>query len=724
MPIGLFAAGLLYLHWQAQEEQRERAQIESARLLAVAVDNALDSTIQRASIFARLWAASRVDDATLHAQARQAIASNPDWDNLLAFRVDGTTVFRADHAYGDKVPPMRMFDLWRPVYEQRQPVVSNVFDSPVRGMKVLSVGVPVVRGETVTHILVVSLKLSWFDELLRRQGLPEGGVGGIFDRNWKFVARSHEGDQRRGSDPAEALLRDMRATPEGIGKYNSLNGLQVYTSWAPTRHGWHTAFATPAAPVDGAFRNHLVLFVLAWLAVVVGGIAYAVYKGRHIAGSLASLEAQAGQLAGGQRLLEVGGSGVSEIDRAYEALEKASLLLHHTQYQRDLSLEQEREARAAAEAANRAKDEFLAMLGHELRNPLAAISYAASVVKSEQHTREQLEYAGNTIARQTQHLKRLIDDLLDVGRVMTGKIILERDALDLAATARHVAGVLAAGGRFAQRHLEVDASPTWVLGDATRLEQIIGNLLSNAATYTSPGGRIRLHVSLKGEQAVIEVSDDGRGIAPEQLPRVFDLFYQADQTSDRATGGLGIGLTLVQRLVTLHGGTVSAHSDGKGKGATFTVRLRAIAARADPAVEAQPAAGGQPQTVLVIEDNPDARETLRMALELHKHKVLLAGDGPGGLALAERHRPSVAVVDIGLPGMSGHEVARLMRERLGTETLLIALTGFGGTAEEHRAREAGFDRHLTKPVDILELIAVIDPARAGTRTAGVSSKAA
>jgi hypothetical protein len=255
VPIGLFTAGLLYLHWQAQERERERSQIESARLLAAAVDTALDSTIQRASIFARLWAASRVDDATLHAQAREALDANPDWDSILAFRTDGSPVFRTDYEFGTAVPSMRMLELWRPVLEQRRPVVSNVFASPVRGEKVVSVGVPVVQGGSVTHILVVSLELSWFDELLRRQGLREGGVGGIFDRNWKFVARSNEGGARRGTDPSTDLVADMKQRPEGIGKYSSLNGVPVYTSWAPTRHGWWTAFATPAAPVEGSFRH-------------------------------------------------------------------------------------------------------------------------------------------------------------------------------------------------------------------------------------------------------------------------------------------------------------------------------------------------------------------------------------------------------------------------------------------------------------------------------------
>jgi signal transduction histidine kinase len=368
----------------------------------------------------------------------------------------------------------------------------------------------------------------------------------------------------------------MKRRREGLARYTNLNGTAVYTAWTFTRHGWGVGFATPSAPVDNAFWHHLGLFGFLWAAAVGAGVLYAFAKARPVATALESLEDQAEHIATGQRIESLPDSSVEEVNRAIAALEKASDLLQTATRERDRSLETERDARAQAEAASHAKDEFLAMLSHELRNPLAAIWTAAAIVKSEGRSTEQLEFAARVIDRQTRHLSRLLDDLLDVGRAMTGKIALERAPVELAASARHVVEMLQTTRRLADRHVEHNAVPVWVEGDQTRIEQILTNLLVNAATYTATGGRIRVRIAREGAQALLEVSDDGHGIAPESLPRVFDLFFQAESTADRSAGGLGIGLTLVQRLVKLHGGDVTAHSKGRGTGATFTVRLPAV----------------------------------------------------------------------------------------------------------------------------------------------------
>ncbi len=719
VPIGLFAAGMLYLHWQAQERQRERSQIETARLLATAVDNALESTVQRLSILARLWATSGAGDELIYQQAKAAATASPDWSAIIAFGADGRALFRTDEPLGAALPRMRLLELWRPIFEGRRALVTDVIESPSRGTPVVAAGVPVLAGGKVTHVLIVSLELAWFDALLARQGQAEGGVAGIFDRNWKFVARSAEGDARRGTDPAGPLVEDMKRDPEGIALYTSLDGVGVYTSWTPSRHGWWVAWATPSAPVSDAFWTYLAVFGLLWAAVVAAGIAFAVAKGRKIAAALGTLEAGAARLARGEPMEQPPHSPVTEVQQALERLREAAGVLWAATRERDRSLETEREARAAAEAANQAKDEFLAMLGHELRNPLAAISSAATIVATGKRTREQLDFAGGVLQRQSQHLKRLIDDLLDVGRVMTGKIFLERRPLELAAAARHVVETLDTAGRLAQRRVEIDAEPAWLHGDPTRIEQIVTNLVVNAATYTAEGGRIRVRVARRGDEALLEVSDDGRGIAPEQLARVFDLFYQADSTLDRASGGLGIGLTLVQRLAVLHGGSVQAQSAGRGKGTTFTVRFPASGA----AASAQPLAAPEParaQAILVVEDNADERESLRMALELQGHRVIAVADGAAALAAARRQRPGAALLDIGLPGMHGYELARRLREELGAGLLLVALTGYGGAAEERRALESGFDRHLTKPVapeDLARALAAGREASAPPRAA-------
>jgi signal transduction histidine kinase/CheY-like chemotaxis protein len=717
VPIGLLAAALLYLHWQTQERERERSQIQVARLLAAAADNALESTVERLSILARLWGASSVRDEEFYAHTREAVKSHDDWAEVVAFRADGRAMFRAETPFAAGSPIE--LDVWRSVVAARAPVVSDLV-AGAGGTPVIAVGVPVVRSGKVSHVLVAVLELRWYDRLLTRQGLPEGGVAGLFDRRFKFVARSSEGPERRGGNPTEGLVADMKVRREGIGRYTNLAGTSVYTAWTFTRHGWGVAIATPAAPIEGPLWRHLLLLGFLWAAAVALGVLYVFSKARLITASLESLEGQALHVAAGRRIADLPASRVREIDRAVAALEEASVLLQSTTQQRGRYLATEREARAVAEAANRAKDEFLAMLGHELRNPLSAISNAAAILRIESRSGQQLEFVSGVLERQTRHLARLIDDLLDAGRAITGKIALESAPLDLAASARNVATTLQGSGRLADRRLQLDLAPAWIDGDHTRVEQIVTNLLVNAATYTEPGGHIRVETLSEGADAVLRITDDGRGIAPESLPHLFDLFFQAESTVDRATGGLGVGLTLVQRLARLHGGDVTAESDGRGRGATFTVRLPAIPAPESKSRPPVSVPAPEPKTVLIVEDNDDARESLRMALGLQGHRVLEAADGPGALEVLQRERVPIAVLDIGLPGIDGYELARRIRVALGPHIVLIALTGYGMESDAQKATEAGFDRHLTKPVDMQHLAQAMemvgDPSRVGAST--------
>ncbi len=717
VPIGVLAAVLLYLHWQAQEHERQQLQIESVRLLAAAVDNALDSTVERLSILGRLWGSGATDELGIYAQARVALERNGDWKNIVAVRADGTTAFQADQPLGTALSPNERFETWRPVIDESRPVVSDVFTSAQRGI-VVSVGVPVVQHGHVTHVLIADLDPHWYDRLTTLQRPPDGAVSAVLDRNYKFVARSVDGDARRGGDPTPELVGELKRFRETLGRYTNLDGTAVYTAATHTNHGWSVGFATPSGPVDDAFRTHLLTFGLLWVAALLIGLAYAFAKARPIASSLEALEAQAGDIARGRRVSGAPNSGVAEVDAVIAALEQGSELLQGAMNDRLRALETERHARAEAEAANRAKDEFLSLLGHELRNPLAAISNATAIVRDPRHTPEDSAFGFEVIERQSRHLQHLIDDLLDVGRVMTDKIVLDRKPTDLATSARQVIAALQAAGRFADRHVELDAQSLLVEADPTRLEQILTNLLGNAARYTASGGHIRVRTRAQAGEGIVEISDDGRGIAADDLPKVFDPFFQGGATKDRVAGGLGVGLTLVDKLVRLHGGSVHVASAGPGRGATFTVRLPLSSAVAPVASSAVPptAAMDEPLTVLLVEDNRDARKTLRMALEMRGCHVLEAGDGVEALDLVEHGRPVVALLDIGLPGMDGYELARRLRAKLGPAIVLIALTGYGTASEEEKSRRAGFDRHLTKPVGLGELIRVLIEATSGPRS--------
>jgi signal transduction histidine kinase/DNA-binding NarL/FixJ family response regulator len=367
-------------------------------------------------------------------------------------------------------------------------------------------------------------------------------------------------------------------------------------------------------------------------------------------------------------------------------------------------------SRDRAEQQSQAKDEFMAMLAHELRNPLSAITAAVQVLEAAQGNEVTAARARFIIGRQAQHLSRLVDDLLDVGRVITGKIVLERRAIDFSDLVRRTVAVFTE--RESLHELEITADPAWIEGDAVRIEQIVSNIIGNAIKYTPPGGKIAVCLSVEEDEAVLRVQDTGLGIAPELLPRVFDLFVQGERTLDRAQGGLGIGLTLVQRLVKLHRGTVSASSDGAGRGSIFTVRFpKAAAPRAAVPSSDTPRERTNKRRVLIVEDNRDAREMFRTMLELDGHDVLEAEEGYTGLRMLRTEAPDIAFIDVGLPGLDGYEIAR--RFRCGTDVrtpdgdsatdahrvLLVALTGYGTPDALERSRQAGFDHHLIKPVN-------------------------
>jgi two-component system CheB/CheR fusion protein len=402
-----------------------------------------------------------------------------------------------------------------------------------------------------------------------------------------------------------------------------------------------------------------------------------------------------------------------EADRRRHELEQEAHRRKH--------LEQELQQRAEELAeADRRKDEFLAMLAHELRNPLAPIRHAAHVFRALGPAGPDLQQAGEMIERQVLHLSRLVDDLLDVSRITRGKIALHKEPVELAAV---VARAVEACRPVveARRHeltVTLPREPVAAHADATRMAQVVANLLNNAAKYTPEGGQVWLTVEAGPGEAVLRVRDNGVGMPADLLPRVFDLFTQGDRTLARSEGGLGIGLTLVKSLVEMHGGRVEAHSEGPGKGSELVVRL--------PTAEAGPGKGtgdggrpGQPRSsrcVLVVDDNVDAAESLAILLRTQGHEVRTARDGPTALQEAGVFLPEVILLDIGLPRMDGYEVARRLREQEGLKKArLVALTGHGQEEDRRKAFEVGFDAHLVKPADLAELQEVL--------ACGVSSEA-
>ncbi len=405
---------------------------------------------------------------------------------------------------------------------------------------------------------------------------------------------------------------------------------------------------------------------------------------------------------------------------ANERLRVQSEQLQELNQDRGRLLASERSARIEADRANRMKDEFLAMLSHELRNPLSTIM--SSVELWLRGAKDPVsEHAGKVARRQVAHIARLMDDLLDTARITRGKVELRRRPVDLREIVRDAGETIALSAALKKQEATVSVAddPIPLDGDPDRLQQVVGNLLNNASKYTPAGGHISVNAGIEGEQAVIRVKDDGIGISEEMLPHIFEMFFQARRKPDRAQGGLGLGLTLARLLVDLHGGTVEALSAGDGKGAEFVVRLPlslkslevSKIAESDAFFQTRSTAAApenirasrssSKRRILVVEDNADAAEMLAIILRMEGHHVKAVHDGSAAWRLALEWNPEVVLLDIGLPGMDGYEVARRFKHEPGLSGMtLVALTGYGQEEDRQRARKAGFDYHLVKPVDM------------------------
>jgi len=381
---------------------------------------------------------------------------------------------------------------------------------------------------------------------------------------------------------------------------------------------------------------------------------------------------------------------------------------------------EERARRTAAEEADRRKDEFLGMLAHELRNPLGPILNAAHLLRRIQPKESRMDDLASIVDRQVKHMTRLIDDLLDATRLAHGKVLLRKERCDLATIVRQTSEDYTSIFEASGLKLEINQpeTPLWMRGDPVRLAQIIGNLLHNANKFTDPGGSVRVSMELEksGKIAAVTISDTGIGIEPKMLPYVFDVFRQAEQGLDRSRGGLGLGLALVKGLVALHDGEVSVVSDGLGNGTRFTIRLpmETLATITDDAIISPEVFEVTKYRILLIEDNKLTAESTQLLLSSDGYEVQTAYNGPTGLEAAKAFCPQVVLCDIGLPGMDGYQVARMLRqdEKLAS-SYVIAMTGYGRDEDQRQAHEAGFDLHMTKPIDynyLRQMLATL-PAR-------------
>ncbi len=706
VPVVVLSAIALGMLLNAERAAARRGVLETARVVALAVDQELATAESALRVLASSAYLASSDLSSFYQQARNARTTAESW--ILLFDPDGEQLLNTRFPFGSTLAKSLHPERIRGVIEAGKAAVSNLYPGAITKRLVVTVDVPVPLDGRNRYVLSQAFFPEYFNRLFAERGAPPDWIIGIFDRNHLTIARSHRADEFVGK-PGAVILRDVvQNAAEGAIRHVSREGIDIYDVFTRSaRSGWVVAIGVPVQSLEATARRAVLVAALGLLGAlgIATGVAFLI--ARRLTSSIAEAAQSAVALGRGEKPPRHT-SSVDEIDRVHAALAEASANLSRekegrarAEIERARLLANEQAARELAEAENRAKDEFLAMLGHELRNPLSAISGAASVLET-RGTGDEASHARAVIARQTQHLSRIVDDLLDLSRVMTGKIVLDCEPVDLADALRRCVSTLRAAGRIERHTVTVQGEPAWISADATRLDQIIMNILVNALKYTPEGGRIDIEAKTERGEAVLTVSDSGIGISERLLPQIFDVFVQGDASLDRARGGLGLGLALVRRLATLHGGSASAVSAGPGRGSTFTVRFPRIAApdtRKSAVAASTPKPDGR-RRVLIVDDHEDSRSMLSLMLKLSGYEPLEARDGIEGVRVAIAEKPDVAIVDIGLPGIDGYEVARRLRADPATRLLpLIALTGYGQDEDRRRALEAGFDLHLVKPVE-------------------------
>jgi signal transduction histidine kinase/ActR/RegA family two-component response regulator len=721
LPVVVFAG--LVLARLAAEERSELANemTQDARALTSSLDREMTASVRALQALAESDRLDRGDLPAFQEEARRVLRTEPSWLRLHLLSTDGRQLVNTRYGLGPNLPPDLDPESLHQAVESRRPEIGSLFRMRDGESWAFSMRVPVVRDGEVRYVLSALTTPQAIAQVLGEHTTPHPEwPRTVLDRRGVVAARTRDADGVLGRPVAATLLAHVRATPDGVFRDAAAGAYLAFSR--SELSGWACAVTIPADVLDGQARQSLLAIAGTGLALLFVSGGGALWMSRRLSHAISSAARSADALAHGGRP-EPASSSIAELANLGSALEGSAELLAARERERDQHLAHVQALRIEAEAANRTKDEFLAMLGHELRNPLAPIFTALSVLE----LRGQPSTAEHAvIRRQIEHLARLVDDLLDVSRITRGAVELRLERIELSSVVERAVELAAPLLELRRHHLKVEvaAEGLAVLGDPVRLAQVVSNLLTNAARYTPPGGHVHVRADGEGERVLLAVRDDGVGLAPELLARVFEPFVQGPRAPDRRESGLGIGLTLVRHLVELHGGGAQAQSDGPGKGSTFTVWLPRAPQGAQPAAHVREPdrlrATATPLRVLVVDDNRDAAQLLTSLLTTVGHEVLMAHDGPGALAALRGFTPDVAVLDIGLPVMDGYELAARIRARLGGDApAFVGLTGYGQLPDLARSRAEGFEQHFVKPADPAAVLAALE--RVGAHGASASS---
>lgn len=710
LPLAVFSIAIVYQLGLAHRDASEQRFTQAATDLASAIDAELNGSIRALTGMAEAGSIRRGDLQTFRTHAERMVQSHPLWDAILVLTPDGQQVLNTSIPAGEPLPAVNETESFQRIVETGEPIVGSLQIGSRSKQLGFPVRVPVSNEQgNLQYILTAVISPKSLEEALRQSySRRDEWTRTIVDTRGTVVVRTRAGDKFVGTRASPSFQRQTRGDTRGFYKDVTLDGQEAYVAFSrAAQSDWTAAVVVPRHAVDGAARQWLSITVSLGVASTALGIAAGLIIARRLARSLGAATAAAEDLALG-RTPSVRPSRILEVDRLGTSLQRSSALLQAHAAQRDAHLQTAEAARAEAEAVNRGKDNFLAMLGHELRNPLGPLQNALYLLDRPDLPHDEAKRLLDTATRQVNHMGHIVNDLLDASRLARGKFQLHTRHLDLALLLRQVGNDFTRQFAHAGIALRVHTPhvPVTVLGDATRLEQSLGNLLHNALKFTPRGGQVDLRLTAENDHATIHIRDTGPGIPPDVAPRLFEPFAQGPQEIGRPHGGLGLGLSLVKGFVTLHGGTVQAHSNPDTPGTAFTIRLPLAQPNATPESPAQPptataSPAARPRRVLIVEDLPDAANTLAMLLRLDHHIVSIAHTGQDAQRLAAAERPEVIICDIGLPDIDGYTLCQRLRATPGAEhSVFIALTGYGQPADVAKARLAGFDHHFTKPVDI------------------------
>jgi len=714
-PLGVLSLVSLQRAWRRQRANLERQNVSTVRAISVAIDSEVEITTAALDVFGALHALDTPDLSAFDSLARRLIVQQHDWSALILADAHDRVLAAFPAGDGDDAASTPASGWARTVIATGTPFVSHLFEIPHARGHFVMIAVPVLRDGVARLALGARVRSNAFSEVLRQQHPPVSGTFALVDGNRRIVARTAEEATYVGTEVTSAFVDVVSKMNEGTWTGLSRTGVINYAAFSRSpRTGLIATLSVPREEIEGPLRRLLWILASVWLAILAIGAGVGLLFGRAVVHAMRSASGAALALARGQPVAPEG-SRITEIDELATGLREASVMLQERNRERD--------------EASRLKDEFLMTVSHELRTPLTAIYGWARMLSTGQMRDAQRVRAVAAIERNAKALEQLVNDLLDVSRVVSGKMRLDvqpasiNDVIAAAIDSIRPAAV----AKNIRVTAESDGTDPIVSGDARRLQQIVWNLLSNAVRFTPNDGRIDVDIKKEAELVTISVRDTGPGIDPQFLPHAFERFRQGVSGTTRAHGGLGLGLAIARHLTELHGGTIRAENNEPGPGAAFHVVLPARA-EVKPEPEEPPRLAGMDaprpgarldhMAILVADDDLNARELLVAVLESAGAEVRAASSAEDALMILESWSPGVLLSDIEMPGDDGYALMRRVRSLSGPlgRVVAIALTAHARPEDRVRAIEAGFQWHMAKPIEPAELVSVIATLMAQTTT--------